>query len=75
MSDVLQFVYSRDRLLELAHRRGFETIQEYLESLIEDDLNEPDVVSDLREAFDDLKNGRYYPVEQLRRLVEDDSGG
>ena len=52
--EVVQFEYDPERLNRQAHERGFESIQEYLEALIEDDT---DVMDDFRQAFQEIKKG------------------
>jgi hypothetical protein len=73
MSEVIYFEYGREKLIELAHKRGLNTVQEYLEALVADDAEEAvDIAEVLRESLRDLKEGRTYPIEKLQEMVEDD---
>lgn len=74
MSDtIILEVESRAKLESLAQSKGFDSIQEYLLSLVAADVDEDedvDVAAGLREALLDVKEGRTYPVESLWDMVE-----
>jgi hypothetical protein len=83
MSDIITFEYDRAKLEAQTKRRGFNTVQEYLIDLIEWDLvyleeeekegvEMVDVAAHLREAIRDVKQGRTYPIESLRDMLEND---
>ena len=71
----------RHKLELQAHERGYKTVGEYLLALAEADaqiapsdeeIDEVDVASRLREALEDVKAGRVYPYDKLREMIDDD---
>ncbi len=62
MTDQIYFEYDEKKLFEQAQERGFESIQAYLEALIEEDL--PDPEDSLREALQEFREGKGRPVDE-----------
>lgn len=64
------------KIEELAERLGFDSVEAYLTSVVEedsqelDDEDEPDPRIALREALQDMREGRVYPIEKLWEMVE-----
>jgi hypothetical protein len=75
----------REQLEALAKRRGYANAADYLLALAESDaqahgenllLDEDDTVDveeRLRQALTDVKEGRVYPYDKLREMLDDDS--
>jgi hypothetical protein len=74
LSEAIYFEYDREKLFGLAHKRGPNTVQEYLEALVADDAEEAiNIAEALGESLRDLKEGRTYPIEKLPEMLDDDT--
>jgi hypothetical protein len=68
-------VNNRTEFENLAREKGYATVQAYLMALVAADQDEDDdydLETGLREAFRDIREGRTYPIESLRDMLEAD---
>ncbi|MBZ0281302.1 MAG: hypothetical protein K8L97_11220 [Anaerolineae bacterium] len=67
------------KIEELAERLGFDSVEAYLISVVEeysqelDDEDEPDPRIGLREGLRELRQGLSYPYEQVWDMIENDA--
>lgn len=64
----------REHIEALARQQGFDTPRDYILALVKADAEDEavDLVEALRESLRDLREGRTYPIEKLRDMVDDD---
>jgi predicted transcriptional regulator len=67
------------RLEEIARQRGFLTVDEYMQAVVEADsfdvyyeTSDEEIVEGLREGLRDAQEGNVYPISQLWDDLDDD---
>jgi hypothetical protein len=62
MAETICFEYDREKLTRRAHQRGHNSVQAYLQALIEDDL--PNPAEGLREGLREVRLGKGRPASE-----------
>lgn len=80
MTDQLFTTDERKKYEALAHKRGFETLRDYMRSLIQADVEEHDVdeadlgdpAENFRIAWGQAMRGEFITLEEFRHSMEED---